>query len=149
MILETSDYHYTESGLRNIWLANGFDFVETRYGRGISIHDVPGLHTLVGKLLAHKHRLTGAELRFLRKEMGLSQRALGELLGASDQAVAKWEKTSRIPKTADRMTRLIYLKHMDGNAPIRATIECINDTDNAVNERIVAEESETGWKIAA
>ena len=74
---------------------------------------------------------------------------LRSLLGASDQAVAKWEKTSRVPKTADRMTRLIYLEHMDGNAPIRATIERINDTDNAVSERIVAEESATGWQIAA
>jgi len=147
--MKTTDYHYTESGLRNIWLASGYDFVETRYGRGIAIHDVPGLHALIGKLLARKHRLTGAELRFLRKEMGLSQRALGELLGTSDQAVAKWEKTSRVPKTADRMARLIYLEHMDGNAPIRATIEHINDTDNTVTERIVAEESATGWKIAA
>lgn len=147
--MKTTDYHYTESGLRNIWLASGYEFVETRYGRGIAIHDVPGLHALIGKLLARKHRLTGTELRFLRKEMGLSQRALGELLGASDQAVAKWEKTSRVPKTADRMTRLIYLEHMDGNAPIRATIERINDTDSAVTERIVAEESATGWKIAA
>lgn len=147
--MKTTGYHYTESGLRNIWLASGYEFVETRYGRGIAIHNVPGLHSLIGKQLAHKHRLTGTELRFLRKEMGLSQRALGELLGASDQAVAKWEKTSRVPKTADRMTRLIYLEHMDGNAPIRATIERINDTDNAVTERIVAEESASGWKIAA
>lgn len=147
--MKENGYHYMESGLCNIWLASGYEFVETRYGRGIAIHDVPGLHALIGRILAKKSRLTGAELRFLRKEMGLSQRALGELLGASDQAVAKWEKTSRVPKTADRMTRLIYLEHMDGNAPIRATIERINDTDNAVSERIVAEESATGWKIAA
>ena len=147
--MKETGYHYTESGLRNIWLASGYEFVETRYGRGVAIHDVPGLHAVIGKLLARKSRLTGAELRFLRKEMGLSQRALGELLGASDQAVAKWEKNSRVPKTADRMTRLIYLEHMDGNAPIRSTIELINDTDNAVAERIIAEDSDTGWKIAA
>lgn len=147
--MKENGYHYMESGLRNIWLASGYEFVETRYGRGIAIHDVPGLHALIGRMLAKKSHLTGTELRFLRKEMGLSQRALGELLGTSDQAVAKWEKIGRVPKTADRMTRLIYLEHMDGNAPIRATIERINDTDNAVSERIVAEESANGWKIAA
>ena len=144
-----NEYHYTESGLRNIWLQSGFAIVETNYGQGVSIHDVEGLHRAIGEALARKSRLTGAELRFLRKEMDLSQRALGNLLGTTDQAVAKWEKTGRVPKTADRMVRLIYLEHVGGNVPIRQTIERINDTDRADHERMTATDSETGWRIAA
>lgn len=142
-------YHYTESGLRNVWLLNGFEMRKTRYGTGIAIRDVEGLHRLIGMRLARKAALTGAELRFLRKEMGLSQGGLGALLGVTDQAVAKWEKTSRIPKTADRLVRLIYLEHADGNVQIRRTIEGIVETDRAESEPIIAESAEGGWKLAA
>ncbi|MFZ4539490.1 hypothetical protein [Propionivibrio sp.] len=144
-----SEYHYTESGLRNIWLASGFDLVETNYGEGVAIHNIEGLHRAIGEALSRKAWITGSELRFIRKEMDLSQNALGLLLGTTCQAVAKWEKTGRVPKTADRMIRLIYLEHIGGNIPIRSTIERINDTDHAEYERMTAEESEHGWLIAA
>ena len=144
-----NEYHYTDSGLGNIWLASGFEVVETNYGNGVAIHDVEGLHRAIGETLAKKAWLTGAEVRFLRKEMDMSQRALGELLGNTDQAIAKWEKFGKVPKTADRMIRLIYLEHIGGNVPIRQTIERINDTDRHEQERMTAEESESGWRIAA
>lgn len=144
-----SEYHYTESGLRNIWLLSGYDVVETSYGPGIAIHDVAGLHRAIGEELAKKSRITGAELRFLRKEMDMSQRALGQLLGVTDQAVAKWEKTGRTPRTADRMIRLIYLEHIKGNVRIISTIERINDTDQDQYTRMTAEESDGRWRVAA
>jgi DNA-binding transcriptional regulator YiaG len=144
-----SEYHYTDSGLRNIWLASGFEVVETNYGKGVAIHDVEGLHRAIGETLAKKAWLTGAEVRFLRKEMDMSQRALGNLLGNTDQAIAKWEKLGKVPKTADRMIRLIYLEHIGGSVPIRQTIERINDTDRHEQDRMTAEESESGWRIAA
>lgn len=143
------NYHYTDSGLSNIWLANGYEAVKTNYGEGVIIHDLEGLHRAIGQMLSRKSRLTGAEVRFLRKEMELSQRGLGELLGVTDQAVAKWEKHGQVPKTADRMLRLIYLEHVGGNVPIVATIDRINHTDRQNYERIVAETSAGSWKLAA
>jgi len=142
-------YHYTECGLKNIWLASGFKMVETDYGTGVSIHNLEGLHKAIGETLAKKAKLTGAEFRFLRKEIDMSQKALGNLFGNTDQAVAKWEKTGKIPKIADRMMRLVYLEHIGGNVPIITTIARLNDTDQAEYERITAEESSTGWRIAA
>src|SRR3989338_8849948 len=139
-------YHYTESGLRNIWLANGYAVRQTKYGKGVSIHDVDGLHRAISQALASKSHLTGAEVRFLRKEMGMSQRGLGELLGVTDQAVALWEKKGRLPKTADRLLRLIYVEHEGGNVPIRATIQRINDIDQHGDEQIIAEETKGRWK---
>lgn len=144
-------YHYTESGLTNVWLTNGYTVRNTRYGEGVSIHDVDGLHRAIARILANKPHLTGAEVRFLRKEMGMSQRGLGGLLGVSDQAVALWERKGRLPKTADRLLRLIYVEHDKGNAPIVSFIERLNDLDRKDQERIIAEEAGEGWqaRIAA
>ena len=139
-------YHYTESGLTNVWLANGFTIRKTKYGEGVSIHDVEGLHRVLAQALTNRPHLTGTEVRFLRKEMGLTQRGLGELLGVTDQAVALWERKGRLPKTADRLLRLIYVEHDKGNAPIRTTIQRINDMDSLDHEPIIAEEARGRWK---
>jgi len=139
-------YRYTESGLTNVWLANGYTTRKTKYGEGVSIHDVDGLHRALARALSNKPRLTGTEVRFLRKEMGLSQRGLGELLGVTDQAVSLWERKGQLPKTADRLLRLIYVEHDRGNAPIRTTIQRINDMDSQEREQIIAEEAKGGWK---
>ena len=138
-------YHYTEGGLRNIWLANGYTLRKTKYGDGVAINDVDGLHRAIAHALANKSHLTGSEVRFLRKEMGMSQRGLGGLLGVTDQAVALWEKKGRLPKTADRLLRLIYVEHEGGNVPIRATIQRINDIDQQGDEQIIAEETKGKW----
>jgi len=139
-------YHYTEVGLPNVWLSNGFLSRKTKYGQGVSIHDMDGLHRAIARTLANKPRLTGAEIRFLRTEMGLSQRGLGELVGVSEQAVSLWERRGRLPKTADRLLRLIYVEHDSGNAPIRKFIQRLNDLDTQSYERIFAEEAAEGWK---
>ena len=44
-----------------------------------------------------KNNMFGRRLRELRKEEGLSQRDLGEKLGACNQAVSFWETGSREP----------------------------------------------------
>ena len=139
-------YRYTESGLTNVWLVNGYTMRKTKYGEGVSIRDVDGLHRALARALSNKPRLTGTEVRFLRKEMGLSQRGLGELLGVTDQAVALWERKGWLPKTADRLLRLIYVEHDRGNAPIRSTIQRINDRDTQNLDQIIADAAKGGWK---
>ncbi|MDA8093677.1 MAG: helix-turn-helix domain-containing protein [Betaproteobacteria bacterium] len=141
------DYHYTECGLQNVWLVNGYSARKTKYGEGISVHDVDGLHRAIAQALTDKPApLTGAEVRFLRKEMNLSQRGLGELLGVTDQAVALWERKSRLPRTAERLLRLLYVEHDKGNVPIVGFIKRLNELDQRNHERIVAEEDNGGWK---
>ena len=86
---------------------------------------------------------------FYDSQPRLSQSGLGELVGVTDQAIAKWEKTGKVPKTADRMIRLIYLEDVSENVKIRSTIESILNTDAADSTDLVAEEQSDGWKIAA
>jgi putative transcriptional regulator len=142
-------YHYTESGLRNIYLLNGFETIDTPYGKATSIHDPEGLHQLIGSNLCKKKHLTGAEFRFIRKEMGLSQSGLGKTLGVTDQAIAKWEKTGRVPKTADRFIRLLYLESIQENIKIKSFIDQINETDRDDFAKIEIKATPSGWRKVA
>jgi DNA-binding transcriptional regulator YiaG len=143
-------YHYTESGLQNVWLKNGYVIRNTPYGKSVAIHDVEGLHRLIGRAIAQQPRLSGAQLRFLRKEMDMSQSALALLVGTSEQNVSLWERRGRVPKTSDRLIRLIYLEHSHGKSPqIRALIDRINALDKVAKERMEFKQEKKEWKEAA
>jgi putative transcriptional regulator len=138
-------YHYLECGLPRVWLANGYTIHQTPYGEGVSIHDLAGLHRVIGWQMSQQPRLTGAEFRFLRKEMGLSQKRLADMIGTSEQTVALWEKRGKMPKTADRMTRIIYREQQDGNVKIAEMIERLCQLDEAEHAKLVLESLEDGW----
>ena len=117
-------YHYTEGGLTNVWLSNGFREEDTPYGKGVSIEDIEGLHRAIGmKLVKERAQLTGAEFRFLRKELGLSQAKLAHWWGYEAQSVAGWEKRGRVPRIADRFIRAFYLEKVSGNPSVLEIVE--------------------------
>jgi len=35
-------YHYTDAGLKNVWLTNGYQQQNTPYGRVVAVQDVEG-----------------------------------------------------------------------------------------------------------
>jgi len=144
-------YHYTESGLGNVWLMNGYVMKKTPYGEGVSIQDVEGLHRLIGTIIAKRPKLSGSELRFLRKEMGMSQRVLAVFLGSSEQNISLWERRGRTPQTADRLIKLAYLETIsnDGNVQIRALIERLNALDATVHQGKMKFQKIKKWKEAA
>jgi DNA-binding transcriptional regulator YiaG len=146
-------YHYTESGLRNIWLVNGYRVQETPHGRGVSFDNVAGLHRAVGRwLCAYRPRLTGAEFRFLRHELDLSQAALAALLGNNAQSVALWEKGRvRVPAWADRLIRALYREHLGENVKIRKLIEAVAGLEAATAKptKFEARETRRGWELKA
>jgi DNA-binding transcriptional regulator YiaG len=144
-------YHYRECGLRNVWLANGYEVRETPYGKGISINDIPGLHRAIGRSLICKGgKLTGTELRFLRTELGLSQAKLAEALGNEAQTVALWEKKGSQPRMADRFVRALYREQMEGNAHIMQMLERLIDSDvDQDEERLTMQQDHGAWKVAA
>jgi len=141
-------YHYTESGLQHVWLKSGYAVRRTPYGKGIAIQDVAGLHKAICSAIARKPSLTGAELRFVRKEMGMSQRALAELLGTSEQNVSLWERRGRIPGASDRLVKLICLDYLKEDVQIRALIERLNRQDAKAREPLRFEHGRV-WRAAA
>ena len=99
-IMTDPTYHYTECGLSNIYLENGFQYIETSRGQAVSIKDASGLHRAIGLfLVTTKKDLIGEEIRFLRNEMLMSQHTLANLLGVSEQVLLLGKQKNRHPQT--------------------------------------------------
>lgn len=136
---------FDDAGLRNVWLENGYEWHDTPYGRAISYHDIDGLTRTICEALVNKPGpLSGAEFRYLRLHLRLSQASLGKLLSASDQSVALWEKRGRIPRLADKHLRLLWIERHNGNEPIVRAMERLNDVERMVSQKIVVRESRAG-----
>lgn len=146
-----NSYHYTQSGLDNVWLENGFLIMETPYGRSVAVDDVDGLHRAIGAALVEKPgTLTGKEFRFLRLELDLSQVRLGELLGTSSQSVARWEKTGNIPKDVDFLVRHIYRQEvLRSRDTYVQTVDALKAKDKeSYVESIAFKEEDALWRRA-
>lgn len=138
-------YHFTDGGLRNVYLVNGFEARNTPYGEAVSIQDVDGLTRAICKVLVRKKsHLTGVEFRYLRLALLMSQRTLGQAIGRTDQSVASWEKSGHIPRFADDMIRFIYAKHADGDERVKNIVQAINESDRDIY--IVMRGSKSGWR---
>lgn len=109
--LRSDVLHYRDCGLENIYLLNGFDKEEHEGEEFLSISDVDGLHRAIGMhIVLHRKAPSGKEIRFLRNEMDMSQAGLADILGVSDQSVARWEKgETEAPGPAVLALRLVYI----------------------------------------
>jgi DNA-binding transcriptional regulator YiaG len=141
-------FHYTDGGLRNVWLANGYEIKKTPFGEGVAFHNLDGLTTSICIALTKKAGVvTGSEFRYIRSAgMLLSQPALGKLMGIDGQSVARWEKTGKVPKWADKLVRLVYLAQAQGNEPISSAVERVKTVERLVKQRIVVKESRGQWR---
>ncbi len=140
-------YHYTDGGLRNVWLANGYRIKKTPYGEAVAIRDGDGLTEAICIALAQKTGiLTGVEFRYIRSAgMLLSQPALGKIMGIDGQSIARWEKSGKVPRWANKLIRLFYAAHAQGNEPIRRAVDRIKTVERLVKQRIVVQEDHGHW----
>jgi len=140
-------HHYTDGGLKNVWLVNGYKIHKTPYGEGVAIDDLDGLSAAICLVLAKKRSpLSGTEFRYIRSAgMKQSQAGLAKLLGNNEQAVARWEKSGRVPRWADKLVRLLYLAHAEGNVPIASAVERINAIERAEKQKIILRSAKSGW----
>lgn len=144
-------YHYRECGLDNVWLVNGFKKYKTAAGPAVSFEDIDGLHRTIARALAEKPaRLKANEFRFLRTELDLSQKALGEIIGASEQAIARWERgVTPVPPAEDRFLRALYREYIEGNARIRDLVERLGALDEREYRTLKLRHDRRTWTLAA
>ena len=129
-------YHYTECGLDYVYLLNGFETVETPQGEAISIRNIDALHRAIGEFLCDQDAaLAGKEIRFLRGEMGMSQRTFAHLFSVEERTVSRWETgETDMPKQSDVLLRLLYEEHANlGNGSIKDILEKIADLEDEID----------------
>lgn len=109
--IEGEALHYKECGLDNVYLLNGFNVEEYEGEEYVSIADSDGLNKAIGLFIVmHRKAPSGREIRFLRNEMDMSQAQLADILGVSDQSVARWEKgESETPGPAILALRVLFV----------------------------------------
>ena len=150
------EYHYTESGLDNIYLVNGFEITKNNSDEEIFIHDIHGLHKAIGMALISKQgSLAGSEIKFIRIALDFSQTRLANLLGCTYQTILLWEKNKTpISKTADRLLRSLFYEYLNPEKD-RTIYDLINemaDLEAASCEqikKIVFEEASDKWRLVA
>ena len=146
-------YHYESCGLENVWLKNGYTERATKYGPAVSIDDLEGLHKMLALRIVEVTRaLTPGEFRFLRIELDLSQRGLGDLLGSTDQTVANYEKgNTNIQRLADTTLRCLYQESVDVESRVGEMLNRLVELDNhrAAQEKFELEFDDNVWHEAA
>jgi hypothetical protein len=78
--------------------------------------------------------------------MLLSQKSLGEMLGYTEQAVAKWEKSGKIPKVVESVVRSIHQSTQNGHAKINSIIDTLNLIERVAASKIILSETRHRWK---
>jgi len=143
-------YRYEDSGLDNIYLDNGYTIHETPYGQGVSIEDTAGLHKAIGLWLVSLPKpLNGAELRFLRLELEMTQRHLAATLGTTEQSLRLWEKNrkKRLGGPADRLLRALYSEYVGGDGSIRRMVDRLAQLDQIERAEARLCETDNGWEV--
>ncbi len=146
-----SPYQYTECGLNNIYLLNGFNYIETARGKSVSIKDIDGLHKAIGRfLVTSKRDFSGDEIRFLRHEMLMSQNTLAKLIGVTEQTVRRWESGEiTIPKPSESILRFLYREHIHAkDGKISTLLREIANLEETINEEILFKDTAKGWQSA-
>jgi len=111
-VLDGEPLHYTECGLDDVYLVNGFTREMVDGEEYLTIEHLDGLWKAIGLCLVTSRKiLAPKEIRFLREHMEMTQARLGGFLRVSDQTVARWEKgeTKLVPGPADFMLRVLFL----------------------------------------
>lgn len=147
-------YHYKGCGLPNVWLVNGFTERDTPYGPAVAIADIDGLHRVIGlEIIEKPGRFSPEEVRFLRKEMDLSQKMLAECLQLKEVTVRNWERKDRpkggCPKgPAQLLLRMLYLEYTGGDGQVREMVERLSNLDQASCQLQLRfkDSPEIGWR---
>ena len=151
MSVENGLFHYTQSGLDNVWLDGGVNVEETEYGRGFRIEHAGDLHDVIARAIINDSRpLRGQEARFLRVLLNLSQEAMAKALGVDRATIIRWERSRDKPlgTIQDIAVRTTYAARAKGDGFILSVIKELQDADEKAHGETykqIFEANNMGW----
>lgn len=116
---DVRDVRYPESGLPNVILQGLRVYVcSSCQAETPEIPNLLQLHQVIAKaLLTKPATLTGPEIRFLRRHVGLKAAEFAEQLGTTPVTVSRWEtKANAIALKTDRLIRLLCVRKLEEDA---------------------------------
>jgi putative zinc finger/helix-turn-helix YgiT family protein len=151
MTVARENYRYIESGLPNVVLVG----VEVRRCPACGIVELPlprvtELHRVIATAVIHKPaRLSGAEVRYLRKHLGWSGEDFAAHMGVDPSTVSKWENDKEpIGPGSDRLLRMMVAHESPVESYSLEELTKISDRrDPPVNVRL--QRIDRGWETAA
>ncbi len=146
--------HYTESGLDNVYV-DGISVMRDDDGEEVfTIPAINELHRVIAVgIVSHPKGITGAELRYLRTEMGLTQAELATIVHRDKQSIGRWERGEiEIDGTAETLVRRMAIEKLD--LPLRDGIDVLarRSIPTAEMQRIEIEARDggkSGYALAA
>jgi putative zinc finger/helix-turn-helix YgiT family protein len=113
IILSGQKYHYTESGLDNVYLKD----IELRLCEscGESSPRIPRIldvHAAIARAVALQPRpLRGAEIRFMRKQLGMRAGEWAGLMRVDKATFSRWENDDQqLGAQSDALLRFLYFR---------------------------------------
>ena len=98
---------YPESGLNNVQLINVPVWVCSNGHEELEVPNVRRLHELLAHLIIRKPApLTGDEIRFLRRRIGLQGKEFSERIGITPQALSRFENGRPVHHRTNLLIRL-------------------------------------------
>lgn len=130
---------YLHFAVPNLYLSNGYIQEDSEYGTLTSYLDEDGLEECVRKVLIRiPKRLTGRQLRFLRRGLSLSQKEFGQLIEASEQTVARIEKKNdQISRYVDLTIRTSYFNKYKPQTSINEISAIIDEISAFHQDKII------------
>lgn len=116
-------YHYTESGLLNVYIEGIVVEVDDDGDEIITIPAINDLHHVIATgIIRHAKGMSGDELRFLRSEMGLSQAELAGLVHRDKQSIGRWERGEvELDSASEAVIRRMAIEKL--RLPVKAGID--------------------------
>lgn len=114
------EYRYELMGL-SVILLNAAEQTECA-ACGHVVVNVPDLNNLAAAMAVSRvqlpEKLTGSDIRFLRKAVGETAKVFGDRIGAAVETISRWEKgAALIPEEREKMLRLNVAIALEDSAP--------------------------------
>jgi DNA-binding transcriptional regulator YiaG len=143
-------YQYKVSGLDNVYLKGGVtQYLCPKCGAASTvIKNIVGLHKVIAiNIAVAKRRLKGAELRFLREQLGFSAEELATLVEYSEDHIRKIESGVSTPKGPYEMfLRVAVMRGM--KAPDYDLHDLVGVKEYKIEE-LRFENKDRDWDVAA
>ncbi len=111
MRTETRDHQFVETGLENVWLEGATVHVCPNGHELLAIPALGQLHRVLAlAIISNGQRLTGPEVKYLRKYLGLSNQDFAKVMGVSETHASRWANGDAMGEPAERFLRVLVLR---------------------------------------